>query len=586
MTLDKEIVETDVLVLGGGLAGCMAAIKASESGLKVTMAEKANTKRSGSTATGIDHLWAYIPPIHEKMGWGIEDLMEDHAHSVAYGGFMRWDLLRLMAETSYDRVMDLEQFGLNIRYDDSPIPGKFRIVPQFHSVPSSFNFDGRDLKPKLTKEAKSRGVQIINRVMMTNLFTRDGRICGAAGIGTRGPKAYLFKAKTVVLSASGRLSRLNRSVMGDNFNRRLSPTGSTGDGKIMAFNAGAELINMEFFGPSGTLGIKNYAMAGGAPRSTVQPAARVIDVHGNVIVPRTYFYDWENLGKIKVSAKESRKSFLEDRKLRTLMARHYREGNRPFYMDFVEGTDDEIKYAEWSMSNEGKMWILMKYFKEHGVDLKSDKIELGMTSRENAGSSASGVWVDKDCESGIPGLFAAGDEIGGVPWAAAPGAITTGWHAGMMAAKKAARMNTALDPERSVVEEALERYQTVRERKMGDHWLEVEYTLQDIMDTYTGEINTDELLARGLDRLGDLEASSRMCAVNPHDLMRCLEVENLMSCGRLIMTAARERTESRALLKRSDYPDSDDEKWFVFLGLKRDEDGRISFSKKPIKRPE
>jgi succinate dehydrogenase/fumarate reductase flavoprotein subunit len=237
------------------------------------------------------------------------------------------------------------------------------------------------------------------------------------------------------------------------------------------------------------------------------------------------------------------------------------------------------------MSHEGKMWILLKYWKDHGVDLKKDKIEMDKTSRENAGSSAAGVWVDKDCESGIPGLFAAGDEIGGVPWSAAPGALTTGWHAGMIAAEKVARTKGGAEPEGAAVEEVVARFSDITNRKEGGRWLEVEYALQEIMDTYTGETNTDEMLTRGLQRLGDLEASNRMCADNPHDLMRCLEVGSLIACGKLIMTAARERKESRALLKRSDYPDQDDENWFAFLGLKRDGDGGILFSKKPIKRP-
>jgi succinate dehydrogenase/fumarate reductase flavoprotein subunit len=585
MQFNTEVIETDVLIIGGGLAGCMAGIKASESDCRVTIAEKANTKRSGSTGSGIDHLWAYIPPIHEKMGWKLEDLMEDHAQAVAYGGFMRWDLLRLMAETSYERVLNLESFGLKFRFDDSPIPGKFRIVTQFHSVPSSFNFEGRDLKPKLTDEAQRRGVRIVNRVMVTDILTSHGEVCGAVGISTREPKVYLFRTKAVVLSSSGRLSRLNRSVMGGNFNRRLSPTGTTGDGKLMALNAGAELINVELYGAyTFQLGIKNYTCAGGAPRNTLQPACRIVDARGNVIIPRTSFYDWKTLGKIKIQAEETRKRFVEGQRLRAVPLKHYREGNRPLYYDFVEGTDEEIKYIEWSMSNEGKMWILLKYLKEQGVNLKRDKIEIGLRDREASANSASGVWCDKDCESGVPGLFAAGDEIGGVPWSSAPGAITTGWHAGRKAAEKAVQMRTAIELEISAIERVMERYRHLTERARGDKWLEVEYAIQDIMDTYLGDMTSEQMLSRGLDRIAELKSSCQLWADNPHDLMRCLEVENLAEIGELIMLAARERKESRAVLKRFDYPDPDDKNWFAFLGIRRKGDGKIIFSKKPIKK--
>jgi len=78
-------IDTDVLIIGGGLAGCMAAIKASEYGVKVAIAEKSNTKSSGCAGTGIDHVWGYIPPIHEQMGWTIDDLVEDHCQGVARG---------------------------------------------------------------------------------------------------------------------------------------------------------------------------------------------------------------------------------------------------------------------------------------------------------------------------------------------------------------------------------------------------------------------------------------------------------------------------------------------------------------------
>jgi succinate dehydrogenase/fumarate reductase flavoprotein subunit len=159
-TVNLVTLDTDVLIIGGGLAGCMAAIKAAETkDLLVTLVDKSNTIASGCAAAGIDHLWAYIPPIHEKMGYSIEDMAEDHRIGMA-GGFFRKDLFMLVASIIYERVLDLERFGINFRYEDSTAPGKFRIVPQFHSVPTSFNFDGKPLKTKLTAEAKRRGVKI------------------------------------------------------------------------------------------------------------------------------------------------------------------------------------------------------------------------------------------------------------------------------------------------------------------------------------------------------------------------------------------------------------------------------------------
>ena len=115
-------VETDVLIIGGGLAGCMAAIRAREHGVRVTIAEKSNTLCSGQAGSGIDHIWAYVPEVHEKMGWTIEDLVEDHMQGVGHG-FGNRELLHFIARESYPRLLDLERFGLTIRYPDSTIPG-------------------------------------------------------------------------------------------------------------------------------------------------------------------------------------------------------------------------------------------------------------------------------------------------------------------------------------------------------------------------------------------------------------------------------------------------------------------------------
>ena len=115
-------IETDVLIIGGGLAGCMAAIKAAEEDVSVTIAEKADTRSSGCAGTGVDHIWGYIPPVHEKMGYTIEDIIESHTKGIA-NGFIDQEVLYLIVRESYNRVLDLESFGLNFRFEDSKAPG-------------------------------------------------------------------------------------------------------------------------------------------------------------------------------------------------------------------------------------------------------------------------------------------------------------------------------------------------------------------------------------------------------------------------------------------------------------------------------
>jgi succinate dehydrogenase/fumarate reductase flavoprotein subunit len=104
-------VDTDVLIIGGGLGGCMAAINAADRGVRVAVTDKSNTLASGAAATGVDHIWSYIPPVHEKMGYTIEDMAEEHRLGMS-AGFLRKDLFLLVAGTMYERVLDLERFGI------------------------------------------------------------------------------------------------------------------------------------------------------------------------------------------------------------------------------------------------------------------------------------------------------------------------------------------------------------------------------------------------------------------------------------------------------------------------------------------
>ena len=358
-------VETDVLIIGGGLAGCMASIKARESDIRVTIAEKANTMHSGCAASGVDHVWAYIPPVHEKMGWTIEDLMEDHDQATARGLVDR-DLLHLIARTMYDRVLDLESFGLKFRFEDSNIPGKFRVVYQFHSVPSSLNFEGRPIKVKLTQEAQKRKVLVVNRVMITDLLMSEGCVTGAVGVSTRKNEIYLFRTKTAVL-CTGRVNRLGRNVTGIWGNRRVPPM--SGEGKAMAFHSGIDIINMEFLSPE-RYQIGFYETAGGAPGNSWQPGFRLVDHKGDIIVPRGRSFDWENLEKMKINVSELRKGWLEKKRIHMPPSlEDLRKGSGPYYLDGREATREEIRYAEWSLSHEGKCNQFLEHLKEMGVDL-------------------------------------------------------------------------------------------------------------------------------------------------------------------------------------------------------------------------
>ncbi len=579
-------VESDVIIIGGGLAGCLAAIKAAETeGLNVTLVDKSNTVASGCTASGIDHLWAYIPPIHEKMGYTLDDMAEDHRIGMS-NEFFRRDLFDLVAGTMFDRMLDLESFGIQFRYEDSNAPGNFRIVPQFHSVPTSFNFDGAPLKPILTKVAKKRGVKIINRVQGTDLIFTNGQISGAVGVHVRTGDIYNFKAKSFVLS-TGRSNRLGRNPTGFDFNTRM-PSPLSGDGTSMAIRAGLPLIGSEFIGRTRLAPSGNYNPNYGDPRNTVQPAARITDGEGNTIIPRTQFYDWENLGKEKWTEDVRRKWFEDFKRSHGAvveMNQGVSSGKGPFYLDFGEATDEETAYIEWSIKNEGKGTQFLRYFKgEEGLDLRENPQEYaGYWTREMAGYAAMGLWVDKDLETEVKHLFAAGDEVGGLPWQSGPGAVTQGWHAGGMAAKRAKAQKAFLPVDDEILNERVATCAEISDRKVGFHWKEVEIAVQNLMDFFCGNVRNGAMLRRGLERLEDAK-SAPFKAENPHELGRVLDVKSIIDNAGLVLRSSLERKESRPPLGfiRADYPKQDDENWKAFLAIKKEESGEFTFKKIPI----
>ncbi len=558
--LSKRTVDTDVLVVGGGLAGCMAAIRASELGASVVLAEKGNTARSGCAATGIDHCWTYIPEIHGSQ-LSVEDLVRDHTEFAE--GFINQELALFIANNSYKRVQDLERFGVPMR-DDS---GNYRLVKKIHRVPTFLHFAGRDLKVKLTQEASRRPLTIMNRMMVTELLTDNGAIRGAIGINTRTAEFTLFRAKTVVL-ATGNIYRLYRNPTGMFFNTGYPGT-ETGDGHAMAYRAGADLINMEF--TTFHTGPKNFQRLG---RGSYTPGGTMIDGHGNPLGGAKPTPNTGSRFAIDRSV-ESPRGFLKV----------LEEGRGPIYIDCTGASKEDLDYMKWALENEGNTAFLT-HLAEEGLDLGRDKIEFAVYEAK-LGGGHSGVAIDTRCESAIKGLFAAGDCIGGVMRSVSPGAFTLGYHAGEVAAQQATETGeielsadnlAKVDEKKRLCEELLS-------RETGPKWPEALLALQNIMDYYVGRVRSETMLEAGYNRLQKLRQRvyGELRAESPHELMRCLEISNLLDNAEMVILSARERKESRFGIShyRADFPNTDDDKWFKFLAVKK-QDGRTVIHSRPI----
>ncbi len=546
----------DVLVVGGGLAGCMAAIRAAELSDRVILVDKSNPRRSGCAATGIDHIFAYFPEVQGPEGVTLEDMVEDHVNNIG-GGLANRDVVHYICRTSLDRILDLERFGVKVRYKDSTLPGNFRLQYQLHSCRNTLHFDGRDVKRYMTKAMLERGVEIADRVIVVDLLVHDGQIAGAVGYGTRDGCLHLFRAKAVILS-TGRPNRLYKTHVGEVFSTRMPPA-LTGDGKAAMYRAGVEIINMEFASIPGRWASKDLVRGGGLPRGSYQPPGIGLNALDEVIWPR--YHELPNYGQQwrgRLTQPGTGRSYGSEAQA----------GRGPIYADMSWGSDEDQEYMRWAVGNEGSGWALNHILEQYGLDYRTTKIEISGTEPEHSAAAAGGPIVDKHCQTSLPGLYAAGDEAGGIPGSVVPGALTMGYLSAEQAAEFAAKM--AHVPEGKGEGPTLEFCVEIMARENGDPWHDAQAFIQNTMSHYNIARKSETMAQRGLGRLAYLKDTMRLVAGNPHDMTHCLEVRNIIENGEMILRATIKRQESRyGIFKRLDYPERDDENFFCWLGQRK-----------------
>lgn len=545
----KNLKEVDVLVVGGGLGGCMAGLHAHREGASVVIVEKANVRRSGGAGTGNDHFGGIVIPGLSK--WSAEDLVRDHTE-LAFG-FVNQDLVYAMAAEGFDRVKDLEKMDIEFYKRD----GEYYLFPQLHKVRSALYMTGRDIKPKLAKELQRQKIPVLNRTMMVDLLVRDNRVVGAMGMDTRNGSITLFKAKSVVLT-TGTCFRLFMNITGVLMNTYYPPS-STGDGLAMALRAGASLTNME--GTNAIRGPKNLQRAGSG---TYWPA-KTVDAQGISLeypFPGEAYYRWPAF------TAGWTQNQIQEGKIRL-----------PLFRDTTSLSSEEIDFVEWGLRQEGGCWMLLEWMKQQGRDFRTYLMEDDVYERRVSGGS--GLFVDGQCRTTLSGLFAAGEVIAGLPWGAGPGAITLGWKAGGNAALYA-QESSSLEPSSEQTEQALTRIKRYKP-KGQDTWPDANLAVQRLMSSYMGDIRSEEGLRIGLYRLKELIGEWDIASRSAHETMRALEVDNLATIAKACLTAALERRASSHyhLHFRVDYPQWDPPEWKRWILVRHLED-RIIVEHRPI----
>ena len=518
----EKQVESDLLCIGGGIAGLMAAIRAAERGSSVVIAEKANILYSGSAGMGNDHFLCYIPEVH---GPDIDPVIDEFQRG-QQGGLRPRSFIRTWLERSFEIVKLWDAWGIPMRYE-----GRYEFAG--HALPGhilmNLHYAGEDQKKILTTEAQKRGVKILNRVMCFNLLSQDGRVVGAVGVDTREDEIVILKAKGVIMGTGSVMRLYPASTPARMFNTRLSPT-CVGDGRAMAFRAGAELASMEI--PLVRCGPKYFAKAGKATWAGVlrDPAGRPVgpfvdkpdNKYGDPVVDiyQDIFVDYK------------------------------KSGRGPVYMDCDGLSDEELAYMLHWLRNEGNQSFLA-YMEEEGIDVRKNAIEF--TTYEYELFPRGGIYYNERAETSLPGLYAAGDEFfGGIS-----GAAVFGWIAGENASEYAGQCDRG--DKKSIASQTKKNkdlFASLRSREEGPDWQEANILLQQLMWDYCGLTRSETLLeagSRALARLRD-KAYRTMVARNPHELMRALEVLNMIEIGEIVFATAAERKETRGKHIRVDYP--------------------------------
>jgi succinate dehydrogenase/fumarate reductase flavoprotein subunit len=409
--------------------------------------------------------------------------------------------------------------------------GKYEFAG--HTIPgreaecTALKYYGQNQKKILTKKALEKGIKIMNRIMVFDLL-KSTSVVGALGINTRDNQMIEFRAKSVVLG-TGRCMRLFAGpTPGWMFNLSNCP-GTTGDGRAMAYRAGAELVNMEL----------------------------LIKWAGPKYFSRCGKGSW--VGVIRDSKGKPAGPFLTkpDRRYGDPIADIYsklfeesvKTGKGPVYMSCKGISDEDLEYMNLWLTQEGNT-ALLNHLREEKIDVKKNDIEF-MTYEVDAWG---GIPYNEKGETSLKGLYAAGDEYGDQISAAA----IFGWISGENAAKYAKKKTPAIDDSqlRASVASKGDFLDNIQSRKEGITWQEANIALQQVMQDYAGGIKSEASLKAGLSHLRRLKKKARdnIMATNQHELMHCLEVLNLFDLGELVFLAAIERKETRGNHIRADYP--------------------------------
>jgi len=549
--MSDKIAEVDVLVIGGGTAGPMAAVKAKEKNpaLKVMLLEKANVKRSGAISMGMDGLNNAVIPGHATPEQYVKEI------TVANDGIVNQKTVMAYAQESFNMINQLDRWGVKFEKDET---GDYAVKKVHHIGTYVLPMpEGHHMKKVLYRQLKKTRVEITNRYMATRLLLdANGAIAGAMVLDTREGTFGVIRAKSVVL-CTGAAGRLGLPSSGYLFGTYENPT-NAGDGYALAYHAGAELSGIECY--------------------QINPLIK--DYNGPSCA-----YVTGPFGGYTANAKGER--FIEcDYWSGQMMMEFYKElegGNGPVFLKMNHLAEETIGTIEHILHTNERP-SRGRFHEGRHLDYRQGMVEMHISEIGLcSGHSASGVWVDEHAATTVPGLYAAGD-LACVPHNYMLGAFVYGQFAGQSAADYALSHELpAVDA--SQVEAERKRVLAPLSNPDGLPPAQVEYKLRRFVNDYLQPPKVTKKMEIGLDRFAEIGADlPTMSATNPHELMRAMEVHFIRDCAEMAARASLYRTESRWGLYhyRVEHPEKNDADWFCHAQLKKNDAGEMSCFKRPI----
>ena len=548
--LKNRIIDTDVLIIGGGTAGCFAGITlGKKKDLDVLIVEKANIVRSGCLAAGVNAINAYI-----TKGRVPQDYV-DYCKKDA-DGIVREDLLLSMSERLNHVTKVMEDLGLVILKDEN---GDYVARGN-----RNIKINGENIKPILADAVKKQdNVAVINHLNITDFIVENNKIKGAYGFDVNDAVFYEINAKAVLVATGGAAGLYRPNNPGFSRHKMWYPPFNTGAGYAMGINAGAEMTTFEMrfialrckdtIAPTGTI-------AQGVPAKQLNSNGEVYEnKYGLTTSQRLYGTVTEN-----------------------------REGRGPCYLGtkgISKAQEEDLYKAYLNMApSQTLKWL------EAAGGPSEENVEIeGTEPYIVGGHTASGYWVDNNRETTIQGLYAAGDVAGGCPQKYVTGALAEGEIAAQAIAErltgsgKGFVVREASDEELS--QEALEKkheYESFLNNKQGLVDIEqTEEAMQKIMDQYAGGISTDYQYNEARLELADekikfLEKSiDNLAAQDADDLLRIYEIRERLTVCRSVIAHLKARKETRwhSFAENMDYPAKSDD-WLKYVNSRK-ENGEI-----------